>query len=102
MKRVIVLYGQPKDPEAFEKHYQEVHIPLVRQMPNLKGFEYSRGKVAVAGDADYYMVAMLTFESGEALKESFASEAGKATVGDVGNFASGGATIVTVGTTEGL
>jgi hypothetical protein len=26
--RFIVLWGAPDDPEAFNRHYQEVHIPL--------------------------------------------------------------------------
>ena len=33
--RFIVLWGAPDDPEAFNRHYQEVHIPLARKLPGL-------------------------------------------------------------------
>jgi uncharacterized protein (TIGR02118 family) len=34
--RFIVLWGTPQDPEAFNRHYHEVHIPLTRQLPGLR------------------------------------------------------------------
>ncbi|WP_146060438.1 EthD family reductase [Amycolatopsis sp. CA-128772] len=31
--RFVVLYDTPSDVDAFERHYDDVHIPLVRQYP---------------------------------------------------------------------
>jgi hypothetical protein len=30
MVRFLVLYDTPEDPEVFDKHYSEVHIPLAK------------------------------------------------------------------------
>lgn len=40
--KVTVLYGHPADPDAFEEHYMERHLPLVENMPNLQRFEAAR------------------------------------------------------------
>lgn len=32
MARMIAIYRTPKDPEAFDKHYFEVHIPLAKKL----------------------------------------------------------------------
>ena len=42
MYRVTVCYGQPTDPAAFDSHYAQVHVPLVRQVPGLAGFSGGR------------------------------------------------------------
>lgn len=97
MKRVIVQYGVPADPAAFNKHYEETHIPLVKKMPRLKGFEYSSGAVVSSDeDAAYHFVAILSYDSQEDLEFSLGSPEGIAAVEDVGNFASGGVEIITV------
>ncbi len=51
MYRVTVCYGQPTDPAAFDSHYEQVHVPLVRQVPGLTGavgFEALRSPWALA------------------------------------------------------
>ncbi len=96
MKQVIVIYGMPEDPAAFDRHYAEVHIPLTRKMPLLKGFEVSRGPVAASAGAPVHLVAILSYASGEDLEVSLASPEGQAAVADVGNFATGGATLLTI------
>ncbi len=70
MARIIVLFGKPKDPEAFDKEYWEQHVPLVKQMPGLKKYTVSRAVSAPRGEPAYYMVVELEFETMEALKKS--------------------------------
>ena len=97
MKRVIVQYGMPEDPAAFDAHYRDIHIPLVEKMPLLKGFEYSTGPVVSSDEsAAYHLVAILTYESQDDLDASLGSPEGQAAVADVGNFASGGVEIITI------
>jgi uncharacterized protein (TIGR02118 family) len=96
MKRLLVLYGMPTDPQAFDRHYREVHIPLTRKMPRLHAFEISKGPVSTVDDSRYYLVALLTYRSQEDLDFSLASAEGGAAVNDVGNFASGGVQIITI------
>jgi len=31
--RFLALYETPADPETFDRHYREVHIPLIRHLP---------------------------------------------------------------------
>ncbi len=83
MARMLVIYKTPKDVQAFEKHYWDVHIPLAKNLPGLRKYEVSRGPiVAVAGNKDTYLIATLYFDSMQALKEAFASECGQACAKD--------------------
>jgi uncharacterized protein (TIGR02118 family) len=36
MIRFLVLYRQPSDVAAFERHYLGVHVPLAKQLPGLR------------------------------------------------------------------
>jgi uncharacterized protein (TIGR02118 family) len=93
--KIIVLYGQPSDPSAFEAHYASTHLPLAAKMPNVRRFEASR----VIGTPDgseppYYRLAEIWFDSQEDLQASTSSPEGQAAVADIGNFATGGATVL--------
>jgi uncharacterized protein (TIGR02118 family) len=101
MAEVVVLYKTPKDPAAFDKHYAETHIPLAKKMPGLRKYVVSKGPVATpAGPSGLHLVAVLTFDSMAAVQNAFGSAEGKATAGDVPNFASGGADILIFDTKE--
>jgi uncharacterized protein (TIGR02118 family) len=103
MADILVLYGQPKDPAAFDAYYADVHTPLARKMPHLKELRVSKGPVTVVGsDRAFHLVARLTFASMADLQASMASPEGKATADDVPNFASGGVEILIVETEEKL
>jgi uncharacterized protein (TIGR02118 family) len=93
--KIIVLYGHPTDPAAFDEHYEGVHAPLVEKMPGLKLFEVSRVVgTAEGGDLPYYRIAELSFENQEAHQAALGSPEGQETVADLPNFASGGATVL--------
>ncbi|MFO0912619.1 MAG: EthD family reductase [Pirellulales bacterium] len=91
MIRLLVLYLQPEDPEAFDRYYESIHIPLAKRMQGLT--HWTIGKVTeVLGDAhpQFYFVADLYAESREQLDEIIASPEGQAAVADVPNYATGG------------
>lgn len=91
MARLLVLYKTPKNPEAFDKHYQAVHIPLAKKIPGLQRYDISTGTVGTpAGASDVYLVAALDFESTSTIKLGLASPEGQAAAGDLANFADGG------------
>ncbi len=93
MVKIVVLYGHPADPAAFEQYYREKHIPLAQQIPNLKRAELGKVLSSVGGgQAPFYRQAELWFESLEQLQASMGSEQGRATTNDLANFASGGVT----------
>jgi len=88
MVRFLVLYDTPADPEAFERHYRDIHIPLVKQLPGLRRYTISRNHRGVPGDASsYYMIAELDWDDMDALGAAFASEIGQAAAADVPKFA---------------
>jgi uncharacterized protein (TIGR02118 family) len=99
--RVIVNYGMPADSAAFDTHYTDVHAPLTRAMPHLKGFEVSRGAVTSSDEsAPVYATAILSYANRSDLEASMASPEGQAAVEDLGTFATGGVTIVTIDAEE--
>lgn len=101
MAQLLALYHQPNDPTAFEQYYYGTHVPLAKQLPGLRAYTVSKGALAAAGgDAPYYLVAVLTFDSMAAIQAALASPQGKTTVADVPKFATGGATILMYDTHE--
>ena len=95
MVKIVVLYGPPTEPAAFEDYYANTHLPLAAKMPNVERFEASRVVGTPDGsDAPYYRIAELWFDSQDALQATMASPEGKGTVADIPNFATGGATVV--------
>jgi uncharacterized protein (TIGR02118 family) len=79
--RFLALYETPADPEAFGRHYREVHIPLARQLPALRRYTVGGQAAAIRGAA-YYLIAELEWDTMEELHAAFASPAGRATAGD--------------------
>ena len=66
MHRMTVQYDAPGDPAGFERHYGEVHVPLVAAVPGLRRFTLTRPR-ALAGDAPY-LLAELWFDDADALR----------------------------------
>ncbi len=95
MTRLLVLYGHPEDPEAFDRYYHEIHVPLAKRMQGLK--RWTIGKVQGTPDSeppDYYYVADLYADTRAELEAIFETPEGKAAVKDVPKFASGGVTFI--------
>lgn len=85
--RFIVLWGTPQDPEEFNRHYQEVHIPLARKLPGLRRYTLSRNAAPIRGGDPWYLVAELDWDDMASLRQAFESPAGQATAEDVANLA---------------
>ncbi len=86
--KLVVLYTQPDDPEAFDEHYLGVHAPLVDDIPGLQKFEGARIVAAAdGGEPTYFRIAELWFADQSALEAALASEQGKATAADFGKIA---------------
>lgn len=87
METLVVLYPPQSDPDRFRRHYEEIHVPLVLDMPGLLGFRYAFDVAAFGAGSPYFCVAELDFADGEALEAALASDEGQAAVADVANFA---------------
>jgi len=95
MVKVTVLYGPPSNPAAFEDYYANSHLPIAAKTPNVRRFEAGRViGTPDAGEPPYYRMAELWFDSQEDLESSMSSQEGQATVADIRNFATGGATVL--------
>jgi len=94
MAQLLALYNTPADPAAFDRYYQQTHIPLANKIPGLRSYSINDGPVqALAGSAPY-LVAVLTFDSLADIGAALASPEGQAAAADLQNFASGGATLL--------
>jgi uncharacterized protein (TIGR02118 family) len=95
MVKLVVCYGPPDDPAAFDGHYNSTHAPLAQKIPSLRRFE--AGKVLGTPDgspAPYYLLAELWFDDAETLGAAMSSPEGQAAANDVPSFATGGATMM--------
>ncbi len=81
--KLVVLYTQPDDAEAFDRHYSGTHMPLVTAIPGLQRTE--TGKLVAAldgGEKTFYRVTELYFANQEAMGAAFGTDEGKATAAD--------------------
>lgn len=96
MPKLIILYGQPDNPAAFEDYYANKHLPYAAEhMPHVRGAENLR----IVGTADgtappYYRLSQLTYDSLEDLRAGITSDDGRSVIADLATFATGGATIL--------
>jgi uncharacterized protein (TIGR02118 family) len=93
MTKLVALYRKPSDPAEFDKHFAEVHIPLVRRFPGLRKLEVTRITGAPIGEAKYYQMAEMYFDDKDAMDGALASPEGKAVIKDILSFA---ADVITV------
>jgi uncharacterized protein (TIGR02118 family) len=93
MFHVCVCYGQPADPAAFDEYYANTHAPLALKVPGLLSFTTGKCRPLGRGEAPYYMVAQLGFETAESMNAALTSPEMASASSDVANFATGGATL---------
>jgi uncharacterized protein (TIGR02118 family) len=70
--------------EEFVDHWMEEHVPIARRLPGLQ--RYSTVVADDPEESEYDGIAILDFESPEALEAAFDSEPGEMAVDDLDNF----------------
>lgn len=98
MHRVVVLYPHPKDPQAFEEHYRDVHLPLAKKLPGMLDHRFSLNIDAGEAESPYFAIFEADFESREAYQSAMGSPEGRAVGADVPNYATGGAIVMNYAT----
>ncbi|ODT98347.1 MAG: ethD like-protein [Pseudonocardia sp. SCN 72-86] len=94
--QLTALYNHPADAAVFDKHYDDVHAVLAAKLPDLRSFSVTRPQPGPDGARpEYHLVAVLVWDSAESAGASMASDAGKAAVADLDNFAGAGVTMLT-------
>jgi uncharacterized protein (TIGR02118 family) len=96
MYKLIALYKKPDDIEAFDAHYTDVHIPLVRRIPGLSNVTVNRCTgTPMGGEADYFMIVEMAFPDEDTFRQAMASKENIACGKDIKTFARGLVTLVT-------
>ena len=66
--KITINFSDPVDPDAFVRHYLDVHVPLVNALPGLRGFEYGRAVTNFDGSPpDVFWVISMTFDDEAAM-----------------------------------
>ena len=95
MIKLTILYGHPKDEQAFEHYYSQTHLPIAARMRGVSRLELTQFRPGAGGrKPDYYRMAEIYFQNETQLEAELASEQGQAAVADLPNFATGGVTML--------
>lgn len=95
MIKVTVLFNHPANSREFERYYAETHLPLAAKMQGFSRLELTRfGPGPDGGRPPYYRMAELYFPSQAQMQTTLGSAEGQAAVADIGNFATGGVTML--------
>jgi uncharacterized protein (TIGR02118 family) len=101
MAKLVALYKTPSNTEAFDAHYFSKHVPLAKTLSGLQRYEVSTGPVASPqGGSPYHLAAILSFDSMESLQQALSSPEGRATAGDLANFAQAGVELLVFDTKD--
>ena len=87
MARMVVIYRTPKNVEAFDRHYFEIHVPLAKKIPGLRKYEVSDGPIVTPLGTDVHRIGTLYFDDLAAIEKAFASAEGQAAGADRRLFA---------------
>lgn len=79
---LVIYEGKPEDPEEFLRYYMEKHIPIVWTFPNIRRIEIEKG----VDGGDFFMLARLSFDSIEDLREAINSPQRERARADMDNF----------------
>jgi len=96
--KLIVIYPRPKDIEAFEKVYQDEHVPMAVEKLSGKT-KLVATKVVATPDGTpppFYRIAEVYFPSLQALQACAQSAGGQETVAHAVKISSGGAPVFLV------
>ena len=94
MVKLIVLYGTPTDPAAFDEHYSSIHTPLAQKIPGLRRFEVAHLGSLDGSTPQFHLQAELYFDDADSLMSAMGTPEGAAAGADVANFATGGVTML--------
>lgn len=88
--KLIAIYDRPDDPDAFFKHYETVHAPLVKKTPGLQSFVLNRVTEDLLGGAPpYVLIAEMTYSNRAAFDAAMKSPENQAVGQDLVSFAKG-------------
>ena len=95
--QLLALYKKPADAAVFDRHYSSTHVPLAKKIPGLRRYQVSTGAVMTPeGESGYHLVAILDFDSADAIAHGLSTPEGAAAAGDLANFAQAGVDLLII------
>lgn len=85
--KLVALYRRPDDVDAFLRHYEDVHLPLVRQTPHLEKAEIGYVTGSPMGEPPYFLIAEMHFPDRARFDEAMKSPENRAAGKDLMSFA---------------
>jgi uncharacterized protein (TIGR02118 family) len=85
--KLVAIYRQPPDAEAFDEHYFSTHSPLMAAVPGYERIEVSRVTRALMGDQGLYLMFEMWFKDQDTLKAALRSPENAAAGKDLMGFA---------------
>jgi uncharacterized protein (TIGR02118 family) len=99
--KLMVMYPLPKNVDAFEKIYQNEHVPLaVAKLGGKTKIVATKILGSPQGIAPFYRIAEVYFPSKQALEACAASDGGKEAIAHTVKISSGGAPIFSAASAE--
>ena len=87
--KLFAIYQKPADEEAFWKHYNEVHTPLVRKVPGLKSFKVNKVVGSPMGAPPCYVIVEMEWADQAGFDAAMQSPENAAAAADAGQMAPG-------------
>jgi uncharacterized protein (TIGR02118 family) len=95
--KLIVMYPRPKDIDAFEKVYEEEHVPMaVQKLEGKTKLVASKVIASPQGTPAFYRIAEIHFPSMDALQACANSKGGQETVAHAVQISSGGPPVMLI------
>lgn len=91
--KLIALYKQPEDIQAFEESYFNTHMPLIHKVPGLQRTVITRFNRTLMGEP-FFMMAEMYFTDESALKAGMKSPEMAAAGENLNSFAAGLVTLM--------
>jgi uncharacterized protein (TIGR02118 family) len=99
--KLVVMYPRPKDIDAFEKVYQNEHVPLaIAKLDGKTKIVATKVLASPQGTPPFYRIAEVYFPSMAALEACASSDGGKQALAHAVKISSGGAPIFLVAEEE--
>ncbi len=93
MISIVAIHGMPKDSQAFDSHYENVHTPLVQRIPGVVNIRYGHVLQRPDAESSNYLICDTYFADEASLQKALASPEMADALADVPNFSTGGVTI---------
>ena len=87
MVKLVAMYKTPDNTEAFDRHFQDIHTPLVKRWEGLRRLEVSKITAPAIGEPTLYLLEEMYFNDEESMQRALASPDGRTATMDITEFA---------------